>query len=58
MLMALTGYLTQRGNPAADGSLYLVIPNLEIRGVFAGQIMEYFQQNICKTASLLLVFDQ
>lgn len=47
-VLFMTGYLTQRGNPAADGSLYLVIPNLEIRGVFARQIMEYFQQNICK----------
>ena len=40
-----TGYLTQRGEP--NGNIFrLAIPNLEIRGIFATQIMEYFKDSV------------
>ena len=42
-----TGYLTQQGKP--DGNLFrLVIPNMEIRKLFTGQIMKLFQENTQK----------
>ena len=44
------GYLTQRGE--ADGNLYqLAIPNLEIRQIFAEQVMEWFQEEVEKEPS-------
>ena len=42
-----TGYLTQQGKP--DGNMFrLVIPNMEIRKLFTGQIMKLFQENTQK----------
>lgn len=42
-----TGYLTQRGE--RDGDVYrLVIPNMEIRKIFTGQIMKLFKEHVQK----------
>lgn len=42
-----TGYLTQRGG--RDGEVFrLVIPNMEIRKIFTGQIMKLFKENVQK----------
>lgn len=43
----MTGYLTQRGKPDGD-ALRLVIPNMEIRGIFTEQIMKYFYETVKK----------
>ena len=44
-VLFMTGYLTKRGNP--NGNTYdLAIPNMEIRSIFAGQIMEYFKETV------------
>lgn len=42
-----TGYLTQRGNPDGDW-FQLAIPNMEIRKIFTGQIMELFKKKCSK----------
>ncbi len=42
-----TGYLTKQGKP--DGNMFqLVIPNMEIRSLFTGQIMKLFRENTRK----------
>lgn len=42
-----TGYLTIQGKP--DGNMFqLVIPNMEIRSLFTGQIMKLFRENTRK----------
>lgn len=47
-----TGYLTQRG--MAEGNLFrLVIPNMEIRKIFTGQIMKLFKENVQKDGEAL-----
>lgn len=49
------GYLTQRGNPEED--VYrLEIPNLEIRRIFAQQILEWFQEEVQKDIPALNAF--
>ncbi len=54
-LLFMTGYLTQRGK--ADGrKLKLAIPNLEIRGIFETQIMEWFRENVRKDGETLNSF--
>ena len=40
-----TGYLTQRGRPKGD-QFCLAIPNMEIRNIFTGQIMDYFREKM------------
>lgn len=40
-----TGYLTQRGRPERN-LFHLAIPNMEIREIFTGQIMDFFKENI------------
>ena len=51
----MTGYLTQRG--AGEGNrLQLAIPNLEIRSIFTGQILEMFQDEAAKDGVLLKKF--
>lgn len=50
-----TGYLTCRGEP--DGDVYpLAIPNLEIRGIFIDQVMEWFQEEVQREPSMLEEF--
>ncbi len=44
-LLFTTGYLTQRGK-AEGRQMKLAIPNLEIRDIFATQIMEFFKENV------------
>ncbi len=46
-VLLMTGYLTQRGKPDGD-ALRLVIPNMEIRGIFTEQIMKYFYETVKK----------
>ena len=54
-LLFMTGYLTQRG--AGEGNrLQLAIPNLEIRSIFTGQILEMFQDEAAKDGVLLKKF--
>ena len=43
-VLLATGYLTQRGR-GAGRSFHLAIPNLEVREIFTGQIMELFKEN-------------
>ena len=50
-----TGYLTQRGKP--EGDLFqLVIPNMEIRKIFTGQIMEMFKETAKNDGEALRIF--
>lgn len=50
-----TGYLTQRGK--ADGRLFeLGIPNMEIRNIFIGQIMEMFRKSAQRDGEALGAF--
>ena len=50
-----TGYLTQRGKP--DGKRFeLAIPNMEIRNIFAEQIMDMFKENAKKDGEMLHAF--
>ena len=50
-----TGYLTQKGK--IEGNRYkLAIPNLEIRSIYATQIMALFQENVKKDGQLLTQF--
>lgn len=51
-----TGYLTRQGKAAEKGSFRLVIPNREIREIFAGQVMELFKENVKKDGSALNAF--
>lgn len=54
-VLFMTGYLTQRGTP--DGNLYrLAIPNMEIRSIFTGQIMDLFQEDVARDGDLLKAF--
>ena len=54
-LLFMTGYLTQRGR--VDAKQYkLAIPNLEIRDIFATQIMEYFKESVAKDGDTLSRF--
>ena len=54
-LLFMTGYLTQRGR--VDAKRYkLAIPNLEIRDIFATQIMEYFKESVAKDGDTLSRF--
>ena len=50
-----TGYLTQRGNPEED-VYQLAIPNLEIRKIFAQQILEWFEEEVQKDIPALDAF--
>lgn len=47
-----TGYLTQSGQVDAR-KFKLRIPNLEIRGIFKTQIMEYFKESVAKDGDML-----
>ena len=50
-----TGYLTHRGKP--DGKRFkLMIPNMEIRNIFAEQIMEMFREHTQKDGATLNAF--
>lgn len=50
-----TGYLTQRGR--TDGDVFnLVIPNMEIRKIFTGQIMKLFKDHVKKDGEALNAF--
>lgn len=50
-----TGYLTQRRKP--DGDVFnLVIPNMEIRKIFTGQIMKLFKDHVKKDGEALNAF--
>ncbi len=51
-LLFMTGYLTQRGK-AEGRKMKLAIPNLEIRDIFATQIMEFFKENVRKDGETL-----
>ncbi len=51
-ILFTTGYLTQQGQNA-DGSYRLVIPNREIRKIFAVQIMHWFQDEARKKPDVL-----
>lgn len=54
-VLFMTGYLTQRGTP--DGNRYrLAIPNMEIRSIFTGQIMDLFQEDVARDGDLLKAF--
>jgi len=50
-----TGYLTQRGKPDGD-CFQLAIPNMEIRKIFTGQVMELFKENVQKDGESLRIF--
>lgn len=50
-----TGYLTQRGKPDGD-VFHLVIPNMEIRKIFTGQIMKLFRDNVQKDGDAVNAF--
>ena len=50
-----TGYLTKRGNPEGN-SYQLAIPNMEIRSIFTGQIMEYFRDTVRQDGASLEAF--
>ena len=51
-VLFMTGYLTKRGNPS--GNTYdLAIPNMEIRSIFTGQIMEYFKETVRQDGAAL-----
>ncbi|MDO4338878.1 MAG: AAA family ATPase [Eubacteriales bacterium] len=50
-----TGYLTQRGRLQND-VYQLVIPNMEIRTIFTGQIMKLFKESVKKDGSALNAF--
>ncbi len=50
-----TGYLTHREKPEGD-MLKLFIPNREIRKIFTGQIMAYFEETVRKDGELLDAF--
>lgn len=50
-----TGYLTQRGKPEGK-VLRLAIPNLEIREIFAEQVLEWFQDEARKDTPKLDAF--
>ncbi len=54
-VLFITGYLTQRGEAA--GEVYqLAIPNLEIRQIFAEQVLEWFQEEAEKDTPRLDAF--
>lgn len=50
-----TGYLTQRGKPDGD-CFQLAIPNMEIRKIFTGQVMELFKENVQNDGESLRIF--
>lgn len=50
-----TGYLTQRGRPKGD-QFCLAIPNMEIRNIFTGQIMDYFRECVAENGEMLKTF--
>lgn len=50
-----TGYLTQEGK-AEGGKRRLVIPNKEIRNIFEGQILEWFQEDARRDGAALKAF--
>ncbi len=52
-----TGYLTQRGR-GAGRSFHLAIPNLEVREIFTGQIMDMFRENARQDGKALDVLCQ
>lgn len=54
-LLFMTGYLTQRGI-GEKNRLQLAIPNLEIRSIFTGQILELFQNTAAKDGVQLKKF--
>lgn len=54
-ILFTTGYLTQRGK-AERKSLYLAIPNMEIREIFTDQIMDFFKENIKKNGAAVETF--
>lgn len=51
-----TGYLTQRGESADGKSLWLAIPNHEIRDLFISQISEWFQETARQDGEVLEAF--
>lgn len=54
-LLFMTGYLTQRGK-AERRQFRLAIPNLEIRDIFATQIMELFKEDVKEDGETLKRF--
>ena len=50
-VLFMTGYLTQRGR-AEQRKFSLAIPNMEIRGIFAEQIMRLFEENLHKNSEI------
>ncbi len=46
-VLFMTGYLTQRERKE-NGRFALAIPNMEIRSIFATQIMDFFRENVKK----------
>ena len=54
-VLLAAGYLTMRGRPEGR-SVCLAIPNMEIRNIFAGQIMAMFREETGKDGKLLESF--
>ncbi len=54
-LLYMTGYLTKRGE-AEDEKLPLVIPNMEIRGLFKRQIMDLFKEKVAQDGVMVREF--
>lgn len=54
-VLFMTGYLTQRGKPSGD-VFELVIPNMEIRKIFTGQIMQLFKEKTKKDGTAVNLF--
>lgn len=54
-VLFMTGYLTQRGEPAG-GQYRLAIPNMEIRSIFTEQIMAMFREDVARDGDLLRNF--
>ncbi len=54
-LLYMTGYLTKRGE-TEDEKLSLVIPNMEIRGIFKRQIMDLFKERVAADGAMVREF--
>ena len=54
-LLYMTGYLTKRGE-AEEEKIPLVIPNMEIRGIFKRQIMDLFKEKVAADGAMVQEF--
>ena len=54
-LLYMTGYLTKRGEAEGE-KLPLMIPNMEIRGIFKRQIMDLFKEKVAQDGAMVREF--